>query len=163
MMTDHVPLYQTYLYLPCNIISKSTSIIHTQSRILVLGLGWGLMLFHDDWPCTVKSKHTSTIHTQSRILVLGLGLGHVFFHDDWPCNIISKPTSIIHTQSRILVLGLGTGHMLFHDDRPYTITSKHTSKLKHAYWYWALVWALCCFMMTDHVISHVYTPIPNIQ
>ena len=24
----------------------------------------------------------------------------------------------------------------------------------HAYWYWALVWAICCFMMIDHVISH---------
>ena len=23
----------------------------------------------------------------------------------------------------------------------------------HAYWYWALVWAICCFMMIDHVIS----------
>ena len=54
----------------------------------------------------------------------------------------------------------------------------------HAYSYWALVWAMCFFMMIDHVISHhppfsiyrcvyictmyivqiyVYTPIPNTQ
>ena len=81
---------------PCTIISKHTSIIHTQSHILVLGLGLGHMLFHDDWPHTIISKHTSIIHTQSRILVLGLGLGHVLFHDDWPCTIFSNhPSSSI--------------------------------------------------------------------
>ena len=28
-----------------------------------------------------------------------------------------------------------------------------SSILNHAYWYWALVLAMCCFMMTDHVPS----------
>ena len=102
MMTDHVPYYQSiptspilnhaYWYwvlaramccfmMTDHVISYQ-SIIHTQSHILVLGLGLGHVLFHDDRPCTILSKHTSITHTQSCILVLGLGLGHVFFHDD---------------------------------------------------------------------------------
>ena len=71
MMIDHVPSNQSilpssilnhaYWYWvlawviccfhddrPCTILSKHNSIIHTQSCILVLGLGSGLMLFHDD-------------------------------------------------------------------------------------------------------------------
>ena len=102
MMTDHVPSYQSiptspilnhaYWYwvlaramccfmMTDHVISYQ-SIIHTQSHILVLGLGLGHVLFHDDRPCTILSKHTSITHTQSCILVLGLGLGHVLFHDD---------------------------------------------------------------------------------
>ena len=37
--------------------------IHTKFDILVLSLGLGLMLFHDDRPCTIISKHTSILIT----------------------------------------------------------------------------------------------------
>ena len=104
--------------------------LHTQSHILVLGLSWGLMLFHDDWPCTIKSKHTSIIHTQSRILVLGLGLGHMLF-SWWP------------TMNHLIKA------YLHHPNN-------------HAYWYWVLVWAMCCFMMNDHVPSYQSIPPPSI-
>merc|ERR1712015_296025 len=80
MMADHVTSYQSlppssilnhaYWYWvlawviccfhddrPCTILSKHTSIIHTQSCILVLGLGLGHVLFHDDRPCNILSKH----------------------------------------------------------------------------------------------------------
>ena len=38
-------------------------IIHNKLDILVLSLGLGLMLFHDDRPCTIISKHTSILIT----------------------------------------------------------------------------------------------------
>ena len=47
------------------IISKHTSITHTQSHILVLGLGLGHVLFHDNWPCNITSS--SIVHSQSYI------------------------------------------------------------------------------------------------
>ena len=99
-------------------------------------------------------KPIPIIHTQSCILVLGLGLSHMLFYDDRPCTIISEHTSIIHTQSRILVLGLGLGHVFFHDDWPSYQSIPPSPILNHTYWYWALVLAMCCFMITDHVISH---------
>ena len=80
MMTDHVTYHQSippspilnhaYWYWvlawaiccfhddrPCTILSKHTYITHTQSRILVLGLGTCHVLFHDDRPCNILSKH----------------------------------------------------------------------------------------------------------
>ena len=59
---------------------KPIPIIHTKFNILVLGLGFGPMLFQW-WPCT--------IHTKFDILVLGLGLGHMLLQW-WPCTIISN-------------------------------------------------------------------------
>ena len=49
------------------IISKHTSITHTQSHVLVLGLGLGHVLFHDNWPCNITSS--SIVHSQSYIYV----------------------------------------------------------------------------------------------
>ena len=109
MVTDHVPSYE--------------SIILTQSRILVFGLGLGHVLFLGDLPCTVIWKHTSIIHTQWHILILGFGLGHMLF---------------------LLWLSMYR-HMKAYIHHPYSIMHIGIGPLNRTYWYWVLAWAICCF------------------
>ena len=129
MVTDHVPSYEsihplsifnhTYWYWvlawviccfygdwPCTVIWEHTSIIHTQSHIMVLGLGLGHVLFFGVWPCTFIWQHTSIIHTHSHILVLGLGLGHMLLL--WWLTMYPHMKAYIHHPQSIMHIGIGS-------------------------------------------------------
>ena len=87
---------------PCTVIWNQTSIIHTPSHILVLGLGLGHMLFFlmtDNVP-SYESKHSSSIlHKAYWYWVLDRVI--CCFYGDCPCTAIWNQTSILHTASRI--------------------------------------------------------------
>ena len=127
--------------------------------ILVLGLAFDQMMFHDDhWPWTTISNHIPILNTKFGILVSGLAFDQMMFQW-WPWTTISNHIPIINIKFGILVLGLAFDQIMFHDDHglPYRTTSL-SSILNLAYWYWVLHLIRWYFMMTMdyHIEPHPY-------
>ena len=139
---------------PCTVIWNQTSIIHTPSHILVLGLGLGHMLFL--WWLTMYRHMKANIHHPYSIRHIGIGFwigSYVVFMVTVhvPPYETKHPYSILHHAYRYWVMACVI--CCFYGDGPCTMTdhvpsyeSKHSSSILHqAYWYWVLDRVICCF------------------
>ena len=147
-------------------IWEHTSIIHTKSHIMVLGLGLGHVLFFGVWPCTFIWQHTSIIHTNSHILVLGLGLGHMLLL--WWLTMYPHMKAYIHHPYSIMHIGIGPwlGSYVFFCWRTmyWHISIIHTqSRILYYIYILGLGLGHVMFLWRDVYIIYMYIYIPNTQ
>ena len=133
---------------PCTVIWKHTSIIHIQPHILVLGLGLGHMLFL--WWLTMYRHMGAHIHHPYSISHNGIGSwlrSCVIF---WCMTMYLHLTAYIHHPYSFTHIGIGSWlgsyvviMVTYHV--PSYESIHPSSTINHAYWYWVLVWVICCF------------------